>query len=159
LSLNAGGLWRWAFREAGQEETEAAYTRFWLSMLQWLLSGSQFLPGADIALSSTRRYYTTEQPLQFLVATRNIDPAVYQPKLVISGGDHTVEVEPRARGELWVAEAGPFAPGSYQVTLQNNVGKPGTLSQNVAVISASVEKRELSADPDIMRRIAETSGG
>jgi hypothetical protein len=160
LSLNASGLWRWAFRETGQEESEAAYRRFWVSLLQWLLSGSQFMPGADVALSSARRYYTSEQPMQFLISTRNLDSAVYHPKLVINGGGgKSVEVEPRARGESFVAEAGPFAPGTYSVSLKNNVGQPGELSQSVEVVSSSIENRELSADPVLMRKLAETSGG
>ena len=70
LGLNASGLWRWAFRESGQEESEIAYQRFWVSLLQWLLSGSQFLPGADVSMISARRYYTDDQPMQFLIATR-----------------------------------------------------------------------------------------
>lgn len=159
LSLNASGLWRWAFRESGQDESELAYRRFWVSVLQWLLSGSQFLPGADVSLTSARRYYHSEQPMQFLIGTRNLDRAIYAPKLFIEGGGRTVEVEPRARGESFVAEAGPFAPGQYRVTLRNNVGKPAELSQSVEVVSASVEKRELSADPDLMRKLAEVAGG
>src|SRR6185503_13555733 len=142
LSLNASGLWRWAFRESGQEESEVAYRRFWISLLQWLLSGSQFLPGSDVALTSARRYYTSEQPMQFLISTRNFDRGIYAPKLVISGPGKTVEVEPRSRGESFVAEAGPFAPGTYRVALKNNVGKPAEVSQRVEVVSASVEKRE-----------------
>src|SRR5262249_51733279 len=151
--------WRWAFRETGQEESEAAYRRFWVSLLQWLLSGSQFLPGADVALTSARRYYTSEQPMQFLIATRNLDRAVYQPKLVITSAQKTLEIEPRTKGESFVAEAGPFAPGTYRIVLKNNIGKPVELSQSVEVVSASVEKRELSADPELMRRVAEVSGG
>ena len=152
LSLNASGLWRWSFRETGQEESEVAYGRFWISLLQWLLSGSQFLPGADVALTSARRYYSSEQPMQFLISTRNLDRAIYQPHLTIRGGSQAVEVEPRQRGESFVAEAGPFAPGTYRITLRNNVGKPAELSQDVEVVSASVEKRELSADPETMRQ-------
>jgi hypothetical protein len=159
LSLNASGLWRWSFRETGQDESEVAYGRFWISLLQWLLSGSQFLPGADVALTSARRYYSSEQPMQFLLSTRNLDRAIYQPRLTISGQGRQVEVEPRQRGESFVAEAGPFAPGTYRVTLRNNVGKPAELSQDVEVVSASVEKRELSADPETMRKLAEISGG
>jgi len=159
LSLNASGLWRWAFRESGQEESEVAYRRFWISLLQWLLSGSQFLPGSDVALTSARRHYTSEQPMQFLISTRNFDRGIYAPKLLVEGNGRTVEVEPRARGERFVAEAGPFAPGTYRVTLKNNVGKPAELSQSVEVLSASVEKRELGADPETMRRLAEISGG
>lgn len=159
MSLNASGLWRWAFRETGQEESEIAYGRFWISLLQWLLSGSQFLPGADVSLTSTRRYYSNEQPMQFLVATRNLDQKVYQPRLIISGGGKEIEVRPRQRGETFVAEAGPFAPGTYQVRLVSNVGQPSELSQNVEVVSASTENKELSADPELMARLAETSGG
>ncbi|HOB32329.1 MAG TPA: hypothetical protein PKH32_05570, partial [Verrucomicrobiota bacterium] len=59
----------------------------------------------------------------------------------------------------FVAEAGPFPPGTYQVTLRNNIGKPAELTQSVEVVSASVEKRDLSADPDLMKRLAEVSGG
>jgi len=159
ICLNAGGLWHWAFRESGQDESEIAYQRFWISLLQWLLGGSEFLPGADVALTSARRYYTSEQPMQFLISTRNLDPAVYQPRLVISGNGHATEVEPRARGESFVAEAGPFAPGTYTVTLKNNIGKPAELSQGIEVVSASVEQKELSADPETMRQLAVVSGG
>jgi hypothetical protein len=123
------------------------------------MSGSQFLPGADVAFTSARRYYTSEQPMQFLIATRNLDRAIYQPQIVIAGGGRSVEVAPRARGEAFVAEAGPFAPGTYRVSLRNNVGKPADLSQSVEVVSASVEKQDLSADPDLMQKLAQTSGG
>jgi len=159
LSLNASGLWRWSFRETGQEESEIAYRRFWVSLLQWVLSGSQFLPGADVALTSARRYYSSEQPMQFLISTRNVDRVSYQPRLVITGDDRTIEVEPRPKGEAFVAEAGPFPPGTYRVVLRNNVGKPSELSQSVEVLSASLEKRDLSADPETMRRLAQISGG
>ena len=124
LSLNASGLWRWSFRETGQEESEVAYQRFWVSLLQWLLGGSEFLPGSDVALTSARRYYTSEQPMQFLISTRNLDRAIYQPRLIIDGPGTSAEVEPRSRGESFVAEAGPFPPGTYRITLKNNVGKP-----------------------------------
>jgi hypothetical protein len=159
LSLNTGGLWRWSFRETGQEQSEAAYQRFWVSLLQWLLGGNEFIPGSDIALTSARRYYSSEQPMQFLISTRNLDRAAYQPRLVISGNGENTEVAPRPRGEAFVAEAGPFPPGTYRVVLKNNVGRPAELSQNIEVVSASVEKRELSADPVLMRQLAEISGG
>jgi hypothetical protein len=159
LSLNASGLWRWSFRESGQAESEAAYQRFWISLLQWLLGGAQFMPGSDVALTSARRYYTSEQPMQFLINTRELDRGIYQPRLMIARGTNVTEVEPRARGESFVADAGPFAPGTYQVTLKNNIGKPAEISQTIEVVSASVEKRELSADRETMRKLAEKSGG
>jgi hypothetical protein len=94
-----------------------------------------------------------------MISTRNLDAAAYQPRLVIAGAGGSTEVEPRARGDSFVAEAGPFAPGTYRVTLTNNVGKPAELTQTIEVLSASVENKELSADPGTMRRLAEISGG
>jgi hypothetical protein len=159
LSLNASGLWRWSFRESGQEESEIAYGRFWISLLQWLLSGSQFLPGADVALTSSRRYYSSEQPMQFVVSTRNLSPTVFKPRLEISGPDKKTQIEPRPRGEAFFAEAGPFPPGTYRVTLHSNIGKPAELVQDIEVVSASIEPKELSADPEAMRKLAEISHG
>ena len=159
INLNATGLWRWSFRETGQEESEMAYRRFWVSLMQWLISGSQFLPGSDVALTTSRRYYNSEQPIQFLISTRNLDRSIYRPRLVISGPKQTLELEPRPRGEGFVAEAGPFAQGSYRISLHSNIGQPAELSQTIEVLSASVEKKELSADRETMRQLAQISGG
>lgn len=159
LTLNAAGLWRWAFRETGQQESEIAYSRFWISLMQWLLSGGDFLPGADVALHSARRYYSSEQPMQFLITTKGLDRKAYQPRLAIHGEGRSVEIEPRERGGAYVAEAGPFPQGTYQVALRNNLGKPAEISMTVEVVDASVERRELSADPQLMQQLATVSGG
>jgi hypothetical protein len=45
------------------------------------------------------------------------------------------------------------------VTLKNNLGKPAELTESIEVTSASVERREVSADPELMRQLAEVSGG
>jgi hypothetical protein len=159
LCLNASGIWRWSFREAGQSESEAAYQRFWISLLQWLLAGQQFLPGADVALTSARRHYTSEEPMQFLITTRELDLASYQPRLTLEGDGRSFDILPRPRGGTFVAEAGPFPPGTYRVILHNNIGRPAKLVQSIQVVSDSAEKRELSADPTLMSRLAEISGG
>jgi hypothetical protein len=97
--------------------------------------------------------------MQFLISTRNLERAAYQPHLIITGGGKTNEVEPRARGESFIAEAGPFPPGTYRVVLKNNIGNPPELAQSIEVVTASLENRELSADPELMGRLAQVSGG
>lgn len=62
-------------------------------------------------------------------------------------------------GELFLCEAGPFPPGDYSVRLTNNIGTPEELSLKVDVVSGSVESRELSADPELMARLAALSQG
>lgn len=125
-----------------------------------MLSGSDFLPGADVALRCSRRRYTDEQPLEFLITTKGLDRQSYRPRLTIRGGGQTIEVEPReSRGGARVAEAGPFPPGTYEILLKNNIGTPAELRTTVEVVSASVENRNLSADPELMRRLAELADG
>jgi len=159
-TVNAGGLWRWAFREKGREEDETVYARFWSAMLRWMLSGSDFRGGADVALRSQRRLYTDEEPMAFLIRTRGLDPEAYRPKLLVRGPEGEATVEPRReRTGVYLAEAGPFAPGEYTVELQNNVGAPETLTMTVEVASASTENRILSADPEAMERLARISNG
>jgi len=160
LTINSSGIWRWAFREKGAGEEAKVYGRFWMAVLRWMLAASDFLPGQEVALRSGRRYYTDEQPMEFFVSTRSIDTKAYSPELIIAGGGTTTQVEPReARGGGYVAQAGPFAPGPYTVTLMNNVGRPERLEMTVEVVSSSVEKRVLSSDPDLMARLSEISGG
>ena len=160
VTANASGLWRWAFREKQADEAEFLYDRFWMAMLRWLLSGSDFLAGSDVALRVDRRLLTDEQPMRFLVRTRGLDQEVYRPRLTIQGGDESTVVEPRrdATG-AYVAEAGPFPPGAYEVKLTNNIGTPPEIAMSVQVVSSSVENRVLSADPELMGRLATISGG
>ncbi len=160
LTVNTSGLWRWAFRKKGEPADEFIYDRLWGGLLRWIISGSDFLAGHQTALRSSRRTYTDQQPARFLIRTRQIDPATYQPRLTIKGDGQTVELQPRPESPgTWLAEAGPFSPGTYQVTLTNNVGTPPTLTTTIEVVSGSIEDRQLSADPDLMRKLADVSEG
>ncbi len=160
VTLNASGLWRWSFRDKEKPEDEFVYDEFWSGLLRWMLSGSDFLAGHDIALRADRRLCTDEEPMQFLVRTRGLEQDAYRPKLTIEGPDTSTEVEPRRQaGGNYVAQAGPFPPGTYQVRLRNNIGQPPELAMTIEVVSASVENRILSADPVLMKRLAELSEG
>ena len=160
VTVNASGLWRWAFRERATQSEETVYEQFWIAMLRWILSGSDFLAGADVALRSDRRLYTDEQQMQFLVRTRGVEAEAYRPRLRIRGDAGETTVEPRPQpGGTYLAEAGPFPPGRYEVVLENNVGRPAELRLALEVASSSVENRVLSADPDLMARLSGTSEG
>ncbi len=163
VTLNASGLWRWAFRDDQEQTDDAVYERFWISTLRWLLSGSDFLAGHDVALRSNRRLYTDEQIVSMLVRTRGLEAQAYRPTLRISpqdGDGETVQIEPRAGGAgHYHAQVGPLRPGAYQVTLVNNIGRPTELTTTVRVAPSTIENRVLSADRATMQRIAETSGG
>ncbi len=160
VTLNASGLWRWSFRAKTNDADEVVYDAFWSSLLRWLLAGSEFLAGHDVALRSEHRRYTDEQPLRFVIRSRGLDLAAYRPRIAIEGPGTKSEIEPRAQpGGIFTAEAGPFAPGTYAVRCVNNLGRPSELATTVEVVSGSLEARVLNADPELMARVAQTSGG
>ncbi len=164
LTVNASGLWRWAFREQGEPEDEFIYDRLWGSLIRWIISGSDFLAGHQTALRSAQRSYTDQQPVRFMISTREIDPQTYQPLLTIEGGDEQLKLQPRRESAdglqtSWLAEAGPLKPGTYEVKLTNNIGTPESLTTTIEVISGSIEDRQLSADPQLMQELADISEG
>ncbi|MDX1563872.1 MAG: VWA domain-containing protein [Phycisphaeraceae bacterium] len=158
-TINASGLWRWSFRKKGQERDEQVYDRFWLGLMRWLLSGSDFASGHDVALRADRRLYTDRQPIRILVRTRGLDREAYRPRLTLQGEGRTVNLEPRPSGTSYLAEAAPMEPGHYQLVLKSNIGRPETLKTNIQVVSGSIENRQLSAQPALMKQIAESTGG
>ncbi len=158
LSLNASGMWRWAFREsAGRERSSVSAV---LDFPAAMAAGGKRV-SAGLGCRTNHGSALLQQRTADAVPDFHTESGrtIYQPRLVITGPGATNEVEPRARGDVFVAEAGPFVPGTYRVTLKNNVGKPAELSQSIEVVSASLEKRELSADPEMMRKLAGISGG
>lgn len=166
VTINAGGLWRWAFDGSLIEQETAdqkVYDRFWLGLMRWLLSGSDFLAGHDVALRSDRRVYTDEQRPAVLVRTRGLDSEAYRPRLtVLDARTMSVchQLQPRAQGDgAYLAEWGAMPPGQYVVRLDNNVGRPGELTTTFEVVGSSVESRVLSADERLMAQLADLSGG
>ena len=160
VTMNSTGMWRWAFREKTTEEEEQVFNRYWLSMFRWLLADSDFLPGANTSLRSSSRYYSEGEQMEFRIATRGLDPALYQPRLIFDGeGTHDMFEPGMEQGGNAYVRAGPFEPGTYRITLENNVGSPQTQSTTVEVLRSTVEARNLSANPELMARISRESDG
>ncbi|MFW5845103.1 MAG: hypothetical protein ACOCXJ_02650 [Planctomycetota bacterium] len=160
VTVNAAGLWRWAFHERRNEFDEFVYDRFWVGLLRWLLAGSDFRPGHNVALDSERRVYTDEQVLRLQVRSRGLDPEFLQPVVSIAGPGGASSVQPRHLGDgRFQAEVGPYPPGTYTVHLSGTGAEPADLSMQLRVISASIEQREPSADPQLLQEVAAIAEG
>ena len=160
LTINSTGLWRWAFHEQREEIGEPLHDRFWINSLRWLLAGGDFLAGHNVALRSDWRLYTDEMSPRFLIRTRGLEQQNFQPQLLITGNNKQIAITPHQRSDsVYTAQSAPLQPGLYTLTLENNIGFPPKLSMNIEVVSASIENRELSHDPELMGNIAEISTG
>jgi hypothetical protein len=158
LTVNAAGLWRWAFHERRNAFDEYVYDRLWLGVLRWMLAGSDFRPGHNIALQCERRILNDEQSLHLLVRSRGLPD--FRPVLRLIGAEGEQELSPRAAGDgRFLVEAGPFAAGDYRVELSAAGAEPERLSLQVRVLSASIERREPSADRALLAALATASDG
>ena len=48
-TVNADGLWRWDFRPEVREQG-AVYQQFWVQLMSWCATWSEFRPGEDYAV-------------------------------------------------------------------------------------------------------------
>lgn len=161
VTLNANGLWRWAFREkAKDDQLENVYQHHWLALIQWLLAHGEFLPGADVALRTERRYYTDTESIELMILTKGLPADQYQPRLTVKGPglDQAVSLG-EDQGGQYQLRIGPFPAGIYDIVLTNNIGRPPELTSQIEVVQSTVELQNLSADPAGMRKMAELSEG
>jgi hypothetical protein len=161
VTLNANGLWHWAFREkADDDRQETIYRHFWLSLIQWLLAHGEFLPGADTALRTERRYYTDTESIELMILTKGVPTDQYHPRLTVRGPNLDQAISPgEDHGGQYRLQVGPFPPGTYDIVLANNIGRPSQLASQIEVVQSTIELENLSADPTLMKRIAELSEG
>src|SRR5206468_3314751 len=48
--IEGAGMWRWAFLPPQYQQGEEVYASLWHSLLRWLVSGGQLLPGQKMTL-------------------------------------------------------------------------------------------------------------
>lgn len=163
MALVGDGLWRWAFPPPEQAQYAPVYADFWTQTVRWLVSDSDFLPGQSVSLVADRAAYSQNEAVNLLGhyrAARPISPPVIsltapdgkQTKLVAAlsndGADFTASFRPAQPGDYF-AEAQPIA----------NAEKSAPIRAAFTVYPGQQEDGNVSADPELLRRIAAAGGG
>ncbi len=162
--VEGAGMWRWAFLPPQQQQLDEVYRSLWHSLLRWLVSGADLLPGQQMALRSDKISFSTFEPAAAMLVMREESLKGPTPRIELRGEDGKV---------VQTATAAPLGdePGSFRVMFgrlpegryQARVaGAPETDPATTAVFdvrSLFEEQLDLKARPDLMARIAEISGG
>ncbi len=156
------GMWRWAFLPTQQQELDEVYRSLWHSLLRWLVSSVDLLPGQDLALRSDKISYRTREPVTATLLLRDSAAKAGVPAVELRDTDNRLvrTVTPSPHGD---------EPGTYRVPFgilpegRYHAGVKG-LSEAAATTSFDVrnlleEQLDLNARPDLMARIATDSGG
>ncbi|MBK1829234.1 hypothetical protein JIN77_00710 [Verrucomicrobiaceae bacterium R5-34] len=165
--VNADGLWKWDFYPDARELGNM-YQEFWIQMIHWMLSYSEFLPGHDYSLNVSAGTVDPATPVAVRMAYRGVGKPT-APKLEVSSPVLDAPMilapaaVPSADGRLkWATSFTPEKPGNYQLKLipASRPEKGASLPEaSVTVLPPPSEMDELSADAGFLKVFSESTGG
>jgi uncharacterized membrane protein len=164
LAVATDGSWHWGFLAAEQGGGDRAYRRFWGAALRWLVRDPDLTPlkvepdqptvepGAPVGLSLTVRGPDYGPAPGRKVAVE----LVSEEGKPVARGEAVSGVDGTARLELT-----PPGPGAYKIVARSDAGGPSpeTAGNAVAVRGAGPEDADAAPRPDLLKAIAEATGG
>lgn len=161
VSVNAEDLWQWFFFPS-IAAAAGVYQDFWVQLLTWAGTYSDFLPGRQYALSLSDTAVLPDVPVRARIMRRSAG-AGPTPTLRITRDKQTVlelATAPASDEGRWDALFSLEEPGVYRVELAGlDEAAAGGVSAMLLIKAPPAEKDTLSADPDFLARLAQATGG
>ena len=164
LSVMTDGTWHWGFVAAGDGQGGRAHQRFWNGALRWLVRDPSLTP---LQIVPDRPAVEPGEPLGFSVAVRGPDygPApgtAVSGELIAEDGRVIGRAEARAGSDGSARLEFPAPPpGAYRLQASAEVaGAPVERgAAAVAVRSSGAEDSDAAPRPELLRQIADATGG
>lgn len=166
--VNADGLWKWDFFPEAREMGNM-YEEYWIQMIHWMLSYSEFLPGQEFSLNASASTVDPGTPIALRMGYRGTgDPGTPGVEIASSVMKEPMRLAPAEvpsdDGRLrWGASFTPEKPGSYQLRLVRPAlaGDRATSmpEASITVLPPPSEMDELSADREFLGEFCALSGG
>lgn len=163
VSLLGQGTWRWSLLSPEHQELAGFYDAFWSNLVRWLVMGSDFPPGQQVTLGLSRTSARLGDPLVVDVALKRRHDHPSEMQLHIrepSGNVRSLQLSKKLGHDLrYRAEFETQQQGIHVVTLEAPGFEPVTQQRKLNVYDIDMERLEASANPQVMRLLAEQSGG
>jgi hypothetical protein len=166
VCLEGAGMWRWAFLPPAsqQQDQEEVYGSLWHSLLRWLISGANLLPGQKMTLRTDKVSFNTMETATVTLMTREEGAASALPQIELlpEGADKGTLVKPVPAGDepgTFRVSFGKLPEGRYQARIAGAPPEDAGAKTVFDVKLLSEEQLNLAARPDLMKRIADDSGG
>lgn len=167
VCLEGAGMWRWAFLPPAsqQQDQEEVYGNLWHSLLRWLISGANLLPGQKMTLRTDKVSFNTTESATVTLMTREEGAASALPQieLIPEGADKPAQtIKPVPAGDepgAFRVGFGKLPEGRYQARIAGSSNEDAGAKTVFDVKLLGEEQLNLAARPDLMKRIAEDSGG
>jgi hypothetical protein len=160
--IEGAGMWRWAFLPPQSQQSDQIYASLWQSLLRWLVSGGQLLPGQKMTLRADKvSFASTENATATLVVREGAESKV--PTIELSSNGKPAKTFPgSAVGEAagtWRFNFGKLPAGRYQAKVFGSTTGDSGAKTIFDVQSVGPEDLDLKPRPDLMARLASESGG
>jgi hypothetical protein len=185
--VEGAGMWRWAFLAPEHQQQEEIYGSLWRSLVRWLVANVGLLPSQRLALRADKLTFGSDENVTATLLVR--DWSGKPPQVELSGkslekmgtGSEPNRVNPteKSSDEAPVpifSKSFPCAPhgdypGQFLVGLgrlpegQYSLRVEGIDKNDLSAVTAFdvrgnlVERLDVRAQPDVMKRIAQESGG
>jgi hypothetical protein len=167
--VEGAGMWRWAFLPPQHAEKDKIYPTLWQSMIQWIVSQQDVMPGQDVAVRSDRANFlsgdrasasvTLREPTKWQSADGRLDLGV-----TLQAADEELPkrlslVATGTENGLYRVDFGTLDVGYYSVKVVTGEKDELLAATAFEVRDPWFESLEVDARPDIMRQVARLSGG
>ncbi len=162
--VEGAGMWRWAFLAPEHRQLDNVYGQLWRSLIRWLLSNVGLLPSQQLALRTDKVTFSTTQNVTATLLVREDQLQSEVPPVELTGGPlaepRTITPTPSGNspGQFRLA-LGRLSEGAYQIRV---VGPAADEVSGVAAFDVRgnlKERLDVRCRGDLMKRIAEDSGG
>ncbi|MEZ6088982.1 MAG: VWA domain-containing protein [Pirellulaceae bacterium] len=167
--VEGAGMWRWAFLPPQHAAKDKIYPTLWQSMIQWIISQQNMMPGQEVAVQPDRASFLTGDRATATVTVRDTV------KWSNANGDDSISVLLQS-SEMDLPKRVSLAPsgleqglfradlGALDVGYYTLKAVTGVKDQVLAATAFDVrdpwfESLEVDARPDLMRQVAKLSGG
>jgi len=161
--VNADGLWKWDFYPEARNHGNM-YHEFWAELIQWMVSYSEFLPGYEYSLNTSKTIVQQGEDIAVNVGYRGQTPSENIALLVTDKtgkkvGEYTLASFLSDTGrKQWRTNIKLENAGEYQCRLIN-VKTDYIPELTLSVKPPPNEKDNLTADHGFLRELAEKTGG
>ena len=163
--VEGAGMWRWAFLPPDFREHDSVYATLWQSLLRWVVTSGGLLPGEEISLQLDRVSFTEGEPIAAVLLRREQADVDLLPTVELrdQSGNIVTSSQPIPVGDepgMYQVFLGQFEPGHYEAELSDVPDEQhGSRSVQFDVLPDLREQLNVSARPELMKRISELSGG
>jgi hypothetical protein len=164
--IEGAGMWRWAFLAPQHRDQHTIYATLWQNLMRWLVAGVGLAPGHDLALRLDRVSFTTDESVTPVLLRREDAAGKQVPAVVLRRKGETAErsIVPVPLGDdpgVYQIALGKLPEGDYHLEVAGNPKDVKSTATSVAfdVRPFSGEQLDVNARPDLMEKIANTSGG